>query len=382
MKLLIINFEYPPLGGGGGTATRDLAHELAKRHEVYVLTTHFKGLPYEEVCNNVAIHRVAVIGRNQLPISTIVSLLTFFPAALWRGITLGFKEKFDVVNAQFVLPSGLPALVLSWLWRVPLVVSFIGGDIYDPSKGISPHRSVLFRWLIRFISSQATAMTAISQDTKNRAIKLHGVRGEIKITPLGIYAPTQQVTTRAELGLPADALVAVSIGRLVTRKRFDLLLQAWQNIPDAHLVIIGDGPLKESLLSMRYTYNLQDRVHIVGFVSEQMKQAYLQRSDMYVSTAEHEGFGIVFLEAMAVGLPIIAMNDGGQMDFLTEQENALLVPPNNKKALLEALRTLCNDKALRQKISEQNHLKVKNFLWPIVAERFEQIVVRAAKKRA
>lgn len=379
MRILFINFEYPPLGGGGGVATAQLAEELATRHTVHVITTRFGSLPKEEIIANVHIHRVRVLGRKELPTSSLLSLLTFVPSALVRGVTLIRAQKFDVVNAQFVIPSGLPAVILTKWFHIPFVVSFIGGDLYDPSKGISPHRYGIFRWVIRLISRAADAKTAISQDTKTRAIELHGVEGNISVIPIGLVPHHAAPASRAAHGVPDDVFLGISIGRLVARKGYETLLNVWRNIPHAHLIIIGDGPLKEKLQTSITTLNLANRVHLLGFVPEEEKQSLLRSSDIYVSAAQHEGFGIVFLEAMDAGLSIVAANDGGQKDFLEHGTNAFLVPPYDEEKIASAVQALQKDPQLRRRMGEQNLRDVQHYYLTHTARMFENILSAAVK---
>ncbi len=377
MNILIINFEYPPLGGGGGVATQHLAIALAKNHTVHVLTSAFPGLPQDVDNHGVKVHRCRVLGRKQMPTASILSMASFVISSLVVGWRLCRAHSFAVINAQFVLPSGLSAAVLAHMWRVPFVLSFIGGDIYDPTKGISPHRHWWLRSTIRALAAHATVCTAISEDTKKRARQLHGVKQEIIVTHIGYVPLLVPPASRTELGLPEHVLIATSIGRLIPRKGFDLLLAAWTEIPVAHLVIIGEGPEAAALKAQAAQLGLRARVHFMGYVSEERKRQMLRASDLYVSSARHEGFGIVFLEAMDAGLPIVAPVDGGQADFLTEGKNALLASPQDLVALGTAISRLLNNPLLRRHMAKQNRVLVKRFAIERTAQKFEQVLNNA-----
>ena len=380
MNILIVNFEYPPLGGGGGVATEQIAQELSKRHRVWVLTSGKWGESGPEADGAVQVIRVPVVGRRSLPTASLVSLLSFVPAACIGIIYLCRRQAFDVINAQFVIPSGIPAALGAWLFRVPLVVSFIGGDVYDPTKGISPHRHWWLRMVVRFLAGRATIRTAISNDTKKRAQLLHGVAGEIVVTHLGLQTKATPKASKGELGMVPGRIACVSIGRLIPRKAYDVLLEAWRHVPEADLIIIGDGPLKKTLQDFIIEHGLSGRVRLAGYVSDEKKRQFLKASDVYVSAAEHEGFGIVFLEAMDAHLPIVAVNEGGQTDFLVHGQNALLVEPRSSEHIAAAVKQLVHDPLFRQEMGAKNSRRVQDFYLPKTVEKFEHVLLRATQK--
>lgn len=377
MNILIFNFEYPPLGGGGGIATADIAETLAARHDVTVITSRFRGLPAVAHHGRLTIHRVPVLTRRKLPTGSLASILSFIPAAAWLAWKVCREQPFDVVNAQFVIPSGIPAAAVARRYRIPLVISFVGGDLYDPTKRLSPHRFAAARSLVRLIARQAIMCTAISRDTMQRARTLHGVTQPITVTPLGIRPHATKPVSRRELGLPSDAFLFVTVGRLIPRKGYEQLLAVWRHVPQAHLAIIGDGPLRRRLEALIQSNKLTDRVHLLGFVPDEKKRQLLAVADAYISAATHEGFGIVFLEAMIAGLPIIATDTGGQNDVLVNGVNALLIPAGNPAALRQAVQTLQSDRELRQRLGGNNKTKVQEYSLESTTRLFEDVLLKA-----
>jgi glycosyltransferase involved in cell wall biosynthesis len=255
-------------------------------------------------------------------------------------------------------------------------VSFVGGDVYDPTKGLSPHRQPWLQKIIRWVSRRAVHGTAISADTKKRARQL-GVTLPITVTHLGLVRRPVATASRQELGLMPDALVFISIGRLIPRKGYDTLLSAWRNIPSAHLVIVGSGPLQAELQALAVSLGVADRVLFTGFVSEERKLQLLRAADGYVSAALHEGFGIVFLEAMDAGLPSVAFREGGHCDFLVPNENALLATPGNAAEFEQLLVRLTSNVQERQRMGKNNAAIVANFYIEKTTAHFETILKNA-----
>ena len=380
MKILIVNFEYPPLGGGGGVATKDIAETLSDHHDVHFITTAPQDGVKEEKQGGVHLHRVAVLGRNKTQTASLLSLVTFVFPAFVRGFFLCNKEKFDVINAQFVIPSGIPASLLSFLFGIPFVLSFVGGDIYDPTKGMSPHRHWYLRLIISLVTMRASACTAISEDTKKRAQELHNVTKKIVVTHLGIQPISVESVDRASLGMVDTVLSAVTIGRLIPRKGYDALLRSWRSLSDIHLYIMGEGPLRDELQKSILEYGLQDCVHLMGYVSEEKKRQVLEQSDIYVSAAEHEGFGIVYLEAMDAGLPLVTIANGGHEDFLVDGVNALFVPAGDVSALSLSIQRLVDDEDMREAMAEKNKEDAKNFYLDRTVAQFEDVLLNAVRR--
>ena len=374
-RILIINYEFPPLGGGGGIACYQIARELAKNHHVDYLTTRFRGLPKFEVVDEINIHRVLVFGRKELSTATFLSLLTFFPSSLLSGIKLCRWNKYTLLWTWFVIPSGVTNVLLCKLFSVPHILTIIGGDVYDPSKKWSPHKFFLLRKIVNWIMNNSKIITSISTDTKRRASQYYKTNTAIKPIPLGFVEPNFKEVTRRELGLSDEDIILISVGRLIKRKAYQYAIRAVSKLPYQNIkyLIIGDGPEEDNLRKLAKELNVAEKVEFLGFVPEEKKFQYLSISDVYILSSLHEGFGIVFLEAMHCGLSIVATNNGGQTDFLVDGRNALLVPIKDSYALAEKIIELVEDKVIRSEMSSANRKDVQNFYIEKIAQKYMKI---------
>ncbi|MGH2785303.1 MAG: glycosyltransferase, partial [Actinomycetota bacterium] len=330
MRILLVNYEYPPLGGGGGVLTRTLAVELAKRHSVTVLTSRGADLPAESFDHGVQVVRVPVVGRRELARASTASLLSFGPSARRAGRRLVSGTAFDVVHSFFAVPTGPVGAAVARRASVPHVLTVIGADIFDPSR-LSPDRFPPLRAAVTRAVRGADAVTAISADIAQRAKALTG-RSDISVVACAVEPPVIPPRDRPALGWASDEIVVLTIARLVGRKGLKTLIAAVGRVgPPLRLEVVGGGPERARLEAIAAS-EAPGRVTFAGPVDAAGKGLRLASADAFALVSAHEGFGLVYLEAMHAGLPVLAGDLGGQTDFLRDGHNGLLVPPGDVAA--------------------------------------------------
>jgi glycosyltransferase involved in cell wall biosynthesis len=363
MKILVVNYEYPPIGGGGGVASANLAEEWARQgHQIDVLTSHFQNLPTIEQKKNLTIYRIKVWGRKNKEKASMLSLLSFPINSILFGIKLCKKNKYDLINTHFAIPSGPTGYILGKIFKIKNFLYILGADIYDPTRNF--HKKYLINKVIKFILNHADKIIAESNNIKEKAEQIYHPNKKIELVLVGFKKPNINLNQITEE--PRNNFRLTSIGRLVPRKGYDYLIPALPS--NIELIIIGDGPEKNKLEKLTKEQN--KNVQFLGNISEEKKWQYLLNSDCYILPSLHEGFGIVCQEAMYAGLPIIATNFGGQTDFLKENTNAILIKPKDINSLRWAIEKMYQDKELRKKLAENNKKDIANYYIEKIAQQY------------
>ncbi|NKQ57168.1 glycosyltransferase family 1 protein [Amycolatopsis sp. K13G38] len=264
------------------------------------------------------------------------------------------RDQPDVVHAHFWM-SGLAALLAAKEADVPVVQTFHALGVvkrrHQGAADTSPPDRIR---LERLIGKNATQVAATCSDEVFELARLGLPRTRMSVVPCGV--DLDRFTASGRSGPRAAKHRIVSVGRLVPRKGFATAISALPRVPDTELVIAGgpeQGRLSDDEEARRLTKlarrcGVEDRVHLLGQVSRSEMPALLRSADLVVCTPWYEPFGIVPLEAMACGVPVVAAAVGGLIDTVVDGVTGELVPPRRPEALASTLRRLLDDAAQRE----------------------------------
>lgn len=371
MRLLIINSEYPPIGGGAGNASANIARELAALgFQVFVVTAHFGDQPREETCDGVTVYRIPALRRKQDRSGAVEQLAFILSASFWT-LNWARHNKPQATLAFFGMPSGAPAFLLKIFYHIPYVVSLRGGDV----PGFRPYDFKTFHKLIgpflRVIWKHASAVIANSNGLRDLALAFDP-RFEIPIIPNGVDITRYTVPER-DWSYPR----LLSVGRIVHQKGLDLGLHALAQLKDLdwQWSIAGDGPQLENLRSLAYELGIADRVRFLGWQSRDELTKRYQEANLFLFPSRHEGMPNAMLEAMATGLPVIATHIAGNEELVVEGQTGYLVETERADELCDALKKILVDSSLRKKMGAASHRRVEeNYSWRRVAEGYSKVL--------
>ncbi len=355
MRILVLTHEYPPVGGGGAKIIEDLCRGLANRgHELRVLTTHLDGIPREEEVDNVQIFRLPC-GREVPYRARFNEMARYVASSFWQGLRLVRLWKPDIMHVHFAVPAGASALGLSILTRVPYILTIHGGDV----PGGAPEKTGgWFRVVYPFtppIWRSAARIVAVSKYTRELALQHYPV--EIQVINNGFDLEALN-PGEIEVGNPPRVIWA---GRFMAEKN---PLQVVRTLADLrHIswkcVMIGDGPVKPQVESEIARLNLSDRIVVPGWMSQEEVMAWFAKSDVLFMPSFNEGLPIVGLQALALGLAIVATSVGGLLELVEHHQNGYLVESATGDGFVKPLKNLLSD-PLRLKDFRKASLKTAN----------------------
>jgi len=372
LKILLINSEFPPIGGGAGGASANLArHLVLQGHDVLVLTSRFAALPHSETWQGVCVERVASL-RNYRDRSGLLEQVSFI---LVGGLTAGPLLKTfpaDVSLAFFGVPSGPIAWLLRKRFGIPYLISMRGGDVpgFRPYDFGTYHR--LVAPFLRLIWRNAGCLVANSTGLRELALNFEP-SAHIELVPNGV-----DLQTYVPLERPWSPPRLLSAGRFVYQKGFDLAAYALAGLMDLDWEwnIAGDGNFRTEFERLCHQLGISERIHLLGWQSkEQLIQQYIQ-ANLFVFPSRHEGMPNAVLEAMASGLPVVASHIAGNEELVIPSETGLLFPSESVPDLQSVLRQMIPDADRRQAMGIAARARVEtNYSWSRVAEQYTRLLV-------
>ena len=372
MRILVLVHEFPPVGGGGGRVAEDLCSKLAGHgHAVQVLTTHLKGLPYEEQRNGFHLIRFGSL-RSKPYRASLLSMAIYVLAGLWVGRRLISSFKPDVIHAHFAVPAGALAWMLSRLSGIPYVLTVHLGDV---PGGVPEKTDAWFRWIYPFtpgIWKHAGEIVAVSEFTRQLAMERY--RERIHVIPNGVDLPTLVPRQIAVTDPPR----IVFAGRFMDQKNPLQFVQSLHELKELRwqAVMIGDGALAENVRCAIEELGMHDRFHLTGWVEPREVLDWFNRSDILFMPSRSEGLPVVGVQALAKGLAIVASRVGGFVDLVDEDRNGHLIDVTESSGFSACLSELLADPGRLLSFRRASLEKARSFELEQIVREYETIFAR------
>ena len=379
MRVLLLNYEYPPNGGGAGVATEMLGRSLAARGVLVDVVTAGAADGTESLTlrdelagdeGRLTVHRVKC-RRTAVHQAGMGDAASYLLAALPVIRRMLHTHRYDVAHFFFSLPTGalLPFLDLD---GVAVVVSLRGSDVpgYDPHNRAVYYTHLVLRPFTRWIWRRADRVVAVCDSlgalglrtlpTLRYAVVHNGV-------DLERFRPALTRTWRS------DRVRCLAVTRLVERKGLRDLIHALRRLERGRfeLEIVGTGPDEAELRELATAEGLAGEVRFLGALDRDAVAERYRAADIFTLPSSAEAFGNAFAEALASGLPIVGTDVGGIPELVDHGVNGLLVPPGDPAALADAIRALADDPDRRREMACRNRAKAEATLdWGHITTRY------------
>ena len=368
MKILMLNYEFPPLGGGASPVTYNLARQLVSQgHEIDVVTMHYRELKREEIINGIHVYRVACL-RSKKEICYTVEMLTYVISASIFTIRLTRRKRYDIAHCHFIIPTGIIGYLLKKVRGLPYVITSHGSDVqgYNPERFSLQHKIVRPVWKV--IVKNAERVVAVSSYFKGLILKSI-IMDNISVIHNGQHI-MPQVSVKKE-----DKILLVS--RILKRKGFQYFLDALDgfDLKGWEVNIVGDGPYLGELINKSEDLGL--KVNFLGFKTGKELDELYRKSSIFIFPSTHESFGMVLTEAMATDCAIITTNVSGCEEVIGDA--GLLVRPGCSEDIKEALLKLIGDQQLRDELGRKARERVKQFSWENIASKYNNVYEEVLK---
>ena len=388
MKVLFLNYEYPPIGGGAGVATEALLKQWTNSDdlEVHLVTAAIgSAIEHIRIGDNVHIHRVP-IGKDteRLHSQSLRDIFVYTLKAWFFLQTLVRQENkqqpFDVTLAFFTVPCGFIAYLLKLFYHIPYVISLRGADV----PGFSEKYDTFYLFakpLVRFLWKRAANVVPNSEGIRALALRTDP-KQEMTIIENGVDVSTFYPKGEAKSVAP---IIFLSTSRLTPRKGIHLLIEAFAlavkrvAVP-IELHIIGEGEQKTFLEARVRELGIGEYVRFLGRVEHALLPQFYRQAHVFVLPSKNEGMSNAALEALASGLPLLVSATGGMEELVTDGANGFFIDPEQTVSFAETLVDLAEHQEILSAFGKESRRRAELRGWDAVAEKFQKVLATAIRK--
>ena len=371
MKIAIFSeLFFPYVQGGGERRFYEIAKRLAKKHEVHVYTMNLEGVVSEEIIEGIKIHRIGkshpIDKRSNAP------MISYF----YHAVRTGTKEKFDIIDCNTYI-SAIAGGIVAKRTNTPCLVHV--HDVYSPNWHIFLNSRILGlagELLERIVLKMKFNKFIVVSSSTKKLVEPFGVKNIVVVTN-GVDD---------HLFYPSDAerqKKIIYVGRLVASKNVFDLLDAFRVVINTHpeyiLEIVGNGELRPELEQIAEHLGIADKVTFTGSVKlNSIVADKIRESRMLVNPSIREGFGLVMLEGMACGTPVVGYDLDAYKDF-ADENNSILA--KDLKGLIEGIISLIENNEKWMKLSENGKITALKFSWDEITDKLEQVYIETIKEK-
>lgn len=371
MRVLMLNYEYPPLGGGGSNACKYLLREMANKGIEVDLVTSSPSNKFEteKIGDTVSIYKLPV-NKKDIHYWTQREIMSYSWKAKKFIDKLMNEKEYDVCHAFFTVPCG--AVAYLFRKKIPYIVSLRGSDVPGFNKRFG-FQYIFLKPLIKKIWTDAKAVVANSQGLKELALNTSPSQ-EIGVIYNGIdvseFEPNLDSTIDDEDSTNDNEIRVVCVSRLIERKGINYLIEAIEKLKDKQiqLILVGEGKQEDTLKKLVDDLKISDKVDFKGYVDHDQIAEIYRNSDIFVLPSLNEGMSNALLEALAAGLPVIVTDTGGTSELL--DGNGVLIPMADSDAIAEAIRGFVDEPEERRQMGLKSREIAEGMSWMRVGEEY------------
>lgn len=363
-----------------------------KKYKIKVFTSSYKGIKQKEIegieiyrfrylPKNIEIltHDVSVPERWKMGIKYRLMIIPYILSGIINSLIFALKEDFDIIHVHWPFPHIIFGLIMKAIRKRPLICTFHGGEIIF-LENMPLFLKIIFKFLFNF----SDFYTVNSSFTKQKLLKFTGYKKKEKVAIIPFGITIKEI--KEENKIKKEKIKILFAGRLIERKGVHILLESFAKVnkifPEIELVIAGDGPLREKLKNLAKELGIENKVIFKGHLKSNELEKEYKEASVFVLPSIHdikgdtETLGVVLIEAMEYGVPVIATNVGGIPDIVKDGYNGLLVPEKDPEALAQAIIKLIKDESLREKFvkNAKEYIKEK-FGWNNIIEKLIKIYI-------